>query len=239
MTKLQELRGRLDLLPEKHRLKTIVGKLTEFRDLLADSARAFDAALAQEASVRRVFGEEATAAASDERRRAGKVAKRMAVKVGSRIEAVNESRSRVNEDVIAIKEAAAKAGRDMKLAWQRLLDQRLKPYERLAEVAERLNLKGASELSQIMNGLRGARAGVPGTARQADDVADLLRRLPDTIRRLGLEDEAVRKFLVDSSEGTARLKSFHDNQAIADFVSQHDLWDLFRVSTIPVTGNAR
>src|SRR5262249_8107281 len=87
MTELQELKGRLDLLPEKHRLKAIVGRLTEFRDLLSESASAFDAALAQEAAVRRVFGAEATTSASDERKRAGKVAKRMAAKVRARLDA--------------------------------------------------------------------------------------------------------------------------------------------------------
>jgi hypothetical protein len=239
MTKLQELKGRLELLPEKHRLKTLVGKLTEYSTQVAAAARVLEDAVSDEGNVRLVFGDDASTVAGEEKKRAGRVSKRMATKLRGRIEAVSDAKARVNDDVTAINDGAAKAARDVKQAWQRLLDQRLRPYERLAEVATQLKLAGAGDLSQTMSSLRAARGAVPGNAQRAAGVSALLLGLPVAVQNLGLKDEAVQRFLIDATQGTAKLKAFHDTKGVADFISKNDLWELFRVNTLSVTGHAR
>jgi hypothetical protein len=238
MAKLQELKERLNLLPEKHRLKNLVGKLTEYRNQITQAAKQLDLALGAEAHLETVFGQGASTVAADERKRAGQVSKRLATKIRARLEAVSDPRSRANDDVTAINEGAAKASRDVKQAWQRLLDQRLKPFERLAEVATRLALPGAGDLEQTMTALKAARSGVPSTALKAQEVAGLLQDLPRAVQNLGLEDAAVQRFLIDATQGSAKLKTFHEAEAIAAFIAKHNLWDLFRVSTPTVTANA-
>jgi len=239
MTKLQELKGRLELLPEKHRLKTLVGKLTEYGIQVAGAVRVLEGAVSEEANVQLVFGDDASTAACEEKKRAGRVSKRMATKIRTRIEAVSEAKARVNDDVTAINEGAAKAARDVKQAWQRMLDQKLRPYERLAEVATQLNLPGAADLSQTMSSLRAARSAVPSNAKRAGEVSALLLSLPTAVQNLGLEDEAVQRFLIDATQGAAKLKAFHETKAIAEFIAQNDLWELFRVNTLSVTSHAR
>jgi hypothetical protein len=233
MTKLQELKGRLELLPEKNRLKNLVGKLTEYGDQIADAQRMLEGAVSDEMTVRTVFGDDASTVAAEEKKRAGRVSKRMAAKIRERIEAVSEARARVNDDVTAINDGAAKAARDVKQAWQRLVDQKLRPYEGLAEVATQLKLRGAENLSQTMSSLRTARGNVPANAQRAASVSALLDSLPVAVQTLGLKDEAVRRFVIDATRGTAKLKTFHDTAAIAEFIAKNDkLWELFRV-TLP------
>src|SRR5262249_32844148 len=129
MTKIQELKGRLELLPEKNRLKNLVGRFTEYGDQITDAERVLEGAVSDEANVRIVFGDDASTVAAEEKKRAGRVSKRMAAKIRDRIEAVSEAKARVNDDVTAINDGAAKAARDVKQAWQRMVDQKLRSYE--------------------------------------------------------------------------------------------------------------
>jgi hypothetical protein len=230
MTKLQELKERLELLPEKNRLKTLVGRLTEYGAQIAEAERVLEDAVSDEANIRIVFGDDASTVAAEEKKRAGRVSKRMAAKIRDRIEAVSEAKARVNDDVTAINDGAAKAARDVKQGWQRMVDLKLRPYERLAEVATQLKLRGAENLSQTMSSLRAARGSVPGNAQRAASVSALLLSLPVAVQKLGLKDDTVQRFLIDATQGTAKLKTFHDTEAIAEFIADNDLWELFRVT---------
>jgi hypothetical protein len=231
MTKLQSLKTRLDQLPETRRLKALLENMRQFHGRLTETERQFDAAARQEEHANAVFGAKSVTGVAAARRKAARIAKQLGTKLREDIASVSNPRARVNDSVTSIGEIAAGAVRDVKADWQRLIDQKIKPYDKLVEVARKLSLDGAEELATVMQHLRTARESIPGTAERASTVAGYLQQLPSAVQKLGLDDTAVRQFLIDAAGGAAKLKAFADNPSIADFIKRYKLWDLFRVST--------
>lgn len=229
MTKLQSLKSRLEQLPATRKLKGLLGNMGQFQKKLGEAATALEAAARNEEQANAVFGAGQVAVVPPERRKAARVAKKLAAKLREDIEAVSTPRAKVNEAVTTVSEIAAGAGKDVKAAWQRLIDQKVKPYDKLVEVARKLGLSGADELAAVMEQLKAAREAVPATPERASAVAKRVQDLPAAVQRLGLDDPAVRQFVVEAAAGSAKLKAFADNPSVGEFIQRHKLWDLFRV----------
>jgi hypothetical protein len=231
MTKLQSLKSRLEQLPATRRLKNLVESMRQYHQLLGDAERQLDAAARTEEHANAVFGTNSVAVAGGARRRAARSAKQLVAKLREDIEIVSNPRARVNDTVTSLGEIGTGAVRDVKADWQRLIDQKLKPYDKLVDVARKLSLDGADDLATAMQHLRAARESLPSTVKQSAAVAGHVQSLPAAVQKLGLDDAAVRQFVIDAAAGAARLKTFAETPAIADFIKRHKLWDLFRVAT--------
>lgn len=231
MTKLQNLKTRLDQLPETRRLKALLESMRQYHTRLTETEQQLDTAARQEDHANAVFGAKSVTVVAAARRKAARSAKQLGAKLREDISSVNNPRARVNDSVTSLSEIAAGAGRDVKTDWQRLIDQKIKPYDKLVDVARKLSLDGADDLAAVMQHLRTARESIPGTAERARVVAGYLQQLPSAVQKLGLDDTAVRQFVIDAAAGTAKLKAFTENPSIAEFVKRYKLWDLFRVST--------
>ena len=142
---------------------------------------------------------------------------------------MNNPRSKVNETVTEISELAVGAVRDVQTKWQGLIDQKVKPYDKLVVVARKLKLDGGDELAAVMDQLRAARDTVPENSERIKTVAKQVQNLPTAVQKLDLNEPAVQQFIEDASSGIAKLKSFADNQSVSEFIQKHKLWDLFRV----------
>ncbi|VTS08022.1 hypothetical protein [Tuwongella immobilis] len=232
MTKLKSLKDRLEKLPETKKLKGLIGSMEQYQTKLKEAAVAFDTAERNENNANAVLGEEQVAIVESERRKVARIAKMLAAKLREDIQSVNYPRTKVNEAVTDISELAAKAGRDVRTKWQSLIDQKVKPYDKLVVVARKLKLEGADELAAVMDLLRAARDTVPGNTERVNAVAKQVQNLPTAVQKLDLNDPAVQQFIEDAASGTAKLKSFADNQSVSDFIQKHKLWDLFRVRII-------
>lgn len=229
MTKLKSLKTRLEKLPETKKLKGLIGSMEQYQTKLSEAVAAFDAAERSEKNANAVFGEEEIAVVDAERRRVARIAKKLAAKLGEDIQSVNNPRSKVNENVTEMSELAAKACKDVRTKWQSLIDQKVKPYDKLVVVARKLKLDGADELAAVMDLLRASRDTVPGNAERVKVVSNQVQNLPAAVQKLDLNDPAVQQFVEDAANGTAKLKSFADNPSVSDFIQKHKLWDLFRV----------
>lgn len=230
MTRLLSLKSRLEQLPATRKLKGLLGSMGQFQQKLTDSSVALDVAARNEGQANSVFGEGQIAVVLAERRKAARLAKRLAAKLREDIESVNNPRARVNDAVTNLSEIATRAGRDVKAAWQRLIDQKVKPYDKLVEVARKLKLAGAEDLAGAMDQLRAVREVVPATPDRAAALAKRVKELPAAVKKLGLDDPAVSQFVVEASSGSAKLKAFTDNPSVVEFIQRYKLWDLFRVS---------
>jgi hypothetical protein len=229
MTKLKTLKTRLEKLPETKKLKGLIGSMEQYQTKLTETAGIFDAAERNEKNANTVFGADQVAIVEAERRKVARIAKKLAAKLREDIYSVNNPRSKVNETVTNMSELAAKAGRDVRTKWQNLIDQKVKPYDKLVVVARKLGLDGADELAAVMDQLRAARDTVPGSTERVNAIAKQVQELPTAVQKLDVNDPAVQQFVEDAANGTAKLKSFADNPSVSEFIQKHKLWDLFRV----------
>jgi hypothetical protein len=231
MTKLQSLKSRLKELPTTEKRKRLLGVMGQYHLKLTEAEEQLNSAGVQEESVNSVFGDGSVAVVTSERKKAARIAKKLAAKLREDIEAVNNPRAKVNESVTILGEIGTASVRDVRNGWHRLIDQKLKPYEKLVDVARKLHLEGAEDLAAVMQQLRSVREQIPSNAQRAANVAKSLRDLPAAVQKLGFEDATVQKFVEDAADGRAKLKVFSENAAIGAFIQRHKLWDLFRVST--------
>jgi hypothetical protein len=231
MTKLQSLKTRLDQLPETRRLKSLLETMRQFQDCLTQTERQLAAATKQETVANAVFGADSVTGVAVARQQVQRHAGRLGTKLREDIDCVNNPKKRVNESVTALGEIAKKAIRDVKTDWQRLIDQKIKPYDKLVDVARKLSLDGAEDLATVMQQLRSARDSIPENEERSSAVKGYLHQLPAAVQKLGLDDDAVRQFLIDAAGGAAKLKAFAENSSIPEFIKRYKLWDLFRVST--------
>lgn len=229
MPKLKSLKTRLEKLPETKKLKGLIGNMEQYQSKLTGAAEAFDTAERNEKNANAVFGADQVAIVETERRKVARIAKNLAAKLREDIQSVNNPRSKVNETVTDLSELAAKADRDVRIKWQSLIDQKVKPFDKLVVVARKLTLDGADELAAVMVQLRAARENVPENAERVNAVAKQVQNLPIAVQKLDLNDPAVQQFVEDAANGTAKLKSFADNPSVSEFIQKHKLWDLFRV----------
>jgi hypothetical protein len=229
MTLLKTLTGRLESLPERRRLKTLVGTMVGFNEKLTTALQQFAEAEVQEGFVTVVFSDDTSIGVASKRKKAATTARRLLKKLNASIDRVQESRS--NVDVTTIVDLAESSRRGVRDRWQTLMKKKLTPYEKLIQVARNLKLPGAEALSDVMRRLGECVGQPPSNARRAQSIRDELEELRLAVQRLGFDDEAVRKFLVDAAAGTAGLKVPLDEEAVRQFLDKHSLWSLFKVST--------
>ncbi len=219
----------MEQLPERRRLKRLAGKMKQFRDKLYVALQTIGTAGMQETLVRSVFPDETPELCVPRVKKVVVVARRLLKKLRADMDRVEEPAS--NTDVTTIGELIDGASRAVRDHWHSQLRKKLAPYEKLGAVARKLDLPGAQELADVMDRLRKAEAQPPGSEKRAADVRQDLADLQKAVQRLGFDDEAVRKFLIDASVGAARLQVLFEKESIKKFIEDHKLWALFRVST--------
>jgi hypothetical protein len=232
MTKLLNLKNRLEQLPETQKRKRLLGAMQQYQLKLTETEKQLATAQVDEQYANSIFGVDSVAVVEGERKKAARIAIKLGKKLREDIEAVNNPRARINDTVTSLGEIGTGLAREVKNAWNRLIDQKLKPYEKLVDVARKLKMEGADQLAVIMQQLRSARDHVPTSRERAEHIARSLRNLPAAVQKLGFEDPVVQKFVEDAVDGKAKLKAFADHPAIAEFIQKYKLWDLFRVTTI-------
>jgi hypothetical protein len=212
-------------------LATQLSRLKEFRQKLADAAQTLRDAAAQEAQARAVFPpEEDWNTVAPREKTARRVAKRLADGLRQDVDKVADRKT--NDDVTAVAEAASAARTGVREQWRKAVEAARKPYEKLAGVAQKLSLPGADELAGALARLKGHGDRPAASAEKGAAVRGDLEALRKAMGSLGLEDEAVQRFLVDASEGNAQLKPLSEGRAVFDFLARHNLWNLFRVRAV-------
>ena len=229
MTLLTTLTERLERLPERRRLKMLVGKMTGFNDKLTLALGQFAEAETQEELVRIVFSEESTSGVAPKRKKAASTARRLFKKLSADIDKVQEPRS--YDDVTAIIEQADSSRQAVRDRCQSLMTKKLAPYMKVVAVASDLKLSGAEELSDVMRKLKENAAQPPSRVSEAKTIGDRLDELRRAVQHLGIDDEVVRKFLIDAAAGNAGLKVPIEQESLRVFLDKHNLWTLFRVCT--------
>jgi len=223
MSKLTELKTKLEAIPQKQSRKDLVGKLERYGALSETASATLAKCREEQTYARQVFIDESFQRTSEQIRSAIGYAKRLHAKLGDKIEAVDTSDSQFS----SLSDAAKTATTSLKTRWSDLLTKKIEEFERVIKAAKDANLKGSRPLEQIILRLRANINAPPQNKQAAERINQDLKSLLTSVQTLGLEGPGG-QFLVDAAAGKGRAKDL-TNPEIADFIERYKLWNSLNV----------
>jgi len=223
MSKLQDLKVRLDSIPAKESHKNLVSKLMHYGILTAAAAETLTTCVEARQYAGQVFAGEDFQKTLDHTRRTISTAGRLRKKLAEKIGAIEGSDTQFS----TISEAAKSASAALTDRWNALLSKKILEFENIAKAAKDVNLKGSRSLEQTLLRLRGQATTPPKSSDSAQLIQQDLESLVDSVRTLGLEGPAGR-FLVAAATGRGRARDLL-NPEVEAFIERYNLWDSLNI----------
>ena len=223
MSKLQELKTKLEAIPDKQRRKDLVGKLERYGTMAAVASETLVTCTEVQRYARQVFADEDFQRSTEQTRKAIGYATRLRTKLTNKIEAVETSESQFS----ALSESAKLANTALKTRWSDLLTKRIEEFEKLVRVAKDANLPGNRALEQTLNRLRNYINNPPQSGDAVQRIENDLKSVVNSVQSLGLEGPGG-QFLADAIAGKGHAKDLC-NPEITEIIERYKLWDSLSV----------
>jgi hypothetical protein len=219
MSKLQELKTKLEAIPDKQHRKDLVGKLERYGTLAASASETLATCTEARRYARQVFADEGFQKTTEQTRKAIGYATRLRTKLTNKIDAVETSEDQFS----ALSESAKLANTSLKTRWSDLLTRRIEEFEKLVRVAKDANLPGNRALEQTLLRLRNYTNNPPQSSDAVQRIVNDLKGVVNAVQSLGLEGPAG-KFLAEAIAGKGRAKDLC-NPEITELIERYKLWD--------------
>jgi hypothetical protein len=224
-TRLQRLAAGMEAIPQKRRRQTLLGVLGQYGSRAAAAETTVKATAEAERCACLVFPGLPVAPAAEGRRKAARVAGRLAKRLREKIDAVQDPAT--DDDVALLVEHAKNAEKALRDRWARQLEDRLKGYGALVKAAEAAKLSGSRVMATQLTLLQRQSAAGPRTEAAAEEIRTAVAGLSGLVAQLGLEGASGR-FLVSAAEGQGDARALCDPE-VREFVERHGLWQLLVV----------
>jgi hypothetical protein len=225
-TRLQRLHAGLGAIPQKRQNTNLLGTLAQYGSNASTSEAVLTVTADAERFAVQVFPDLATAPVAESRRRASRLAGKLAKRLRERIDAVQDRAT--DEDFAQLGVQARSADKTLGERWSRQLEDRLKGYGALVQAAKAAKLSESWGLATQLTILQGHAGAPPRTPGQAERIREALDGLTGMVAQLGLEG-APGRFLMDAAAGRGDARALRDPEVQA-FVERHDLWRLLVVT---------
>jgi len=213
-------------LPAKRRNKNLVGNLKRFSEIAARSRDLLAISIASGERAKLVFSDIQLSTATERVSNARKKAKACLRDLSQNIDAV--AKSGFETRLIDMKDYAGTAMRPINEAWQKKVQDIVRPYEILVTIVAERKLKGSGTLVKTLDGIKTQQNEVPATKAAALDTKQRISGLPEIVSSLGLTGK-VGEFLIAASRGSGSPRDL-ENQEIRDFLDRYGLWISLQVS---------
>lgn len=224
--RLQRLHAGLGAIPQKRQNTNLLGALAQYGSHASTNEALLKATADAERFSLQVFPDLATAPVAESRRRASRLAGKLAKRLRERLGAVQDQTT--DEDFAQLGIQARGAEKSLGERWSRQLEDRLKGYGALVKAAAAAELSGSRVLATQLTMLQGHAGTPPKTREQAERIRKALGGLTEMVAQLGLEG-APGRFLMDAAAGRGDARALRDPEVQA-FVERHDLWRLLVVT---------
>jgi hypothetical protein len=218
MSKLQELKTKLEAIPDKQRRKDLVGKLERYGTLAVAASETLVTCTETQRFAQQVFADEDFQKTTEQTRKAIGYATRLRAKLTNKIEAVETSEGQFS----ALSESAKLAHSSLKTRWSDLLTRRIEEFEKLVRVAKDANLPGNRALEQTLLRLRNYTNNPPQSNDAVQRIVNDLKSVVDSVQSLGLKGPAG-QFLADAIAGKGHAKDLC-NPEITELIDRYKLW---------------
>lgn len=216
----------LSSLPTKRRNKNLVLNLKKFSELAERSRDLLAVSTAGCERAKLVFPAIELSNATEKISSARRKAKTCLREVSQNLEAV--AKIGFENRLIEMKDHAAASIKPINDAWQKQVQDVLKPYEILVTIVAERQLKGSGRLISTLGAIRSAQNELPTTNKAALQIKQHISDLPEIVSSLGLTGK-VGEFLIAVSRKLGNPRDL-DNQVIRDFLDKYGLWSSLRVS---------
>lgn len=223
MSKLEELKTKLEAIPDKQRRKNLVGKLERYGKLAAVASETLVKCAEAQLYARQVFADEDFQKTTEQTRKAIGYATRLRAKLTEKIEAVETSEAQFT----SLNESAKLANTSLKLRWNDLLTKRIEQFHKLVKVAKDANLPGNRALEQTLARLSNYTNNPPQSAEAVERIVNDLKNVVNSVQALGLEGPGA-DFLVAAIAGQGRAKDLSVSE-VTELIERYNLWDALSV----------
>jgi hypothetical protein len=223
MSKLLDLKVKLESIPAKESRKNLVSRLAQYSTLTDTAAEILTACIEAKRNANQVFVDEDFQKTLDHARRTISTSVRLRKKLTDKIEAIESSDTQFS----TISEAAKSASAALRERWSTLLTKKILEFESIVKAAKDANLKGSRSLEQTLLRLRGQTNNPPKSSDAAQLIQHDLESLVDSVKTLGLEGPAG-EFLVAAALGRGRAKDLLHPEVVA-FIERYNLWESLKI----------
>lgn len=225
MSKLHELKSKIESIPEKRRRKNIVGKLALYERMAQDAYATLVQVTRSQSYVMTVFPEGDFQRVAEQKRKAASSARRLHRRLADNMDAIDTQTS--NTQFIALGDHAKSSQTALKDRWVQLLNRKIIDFENLVRAASGANLGGSRTLVETLERLRGQASAPPKSLEVAQRTARDIRGLEESVKTLGLTGRPG-DFLIAAAAGHGNPRDLSDPE-ISEFIERYNLWGLLTV----------
>ncbi|MCY1079130.1 hypothetical protein [Archangium lansingense] len=219
MTRLEQLKARVEALPGKREKQNLVDLLRKFGEDLSGAKVNLATAATQVEHARRVFAEIPRQDVDDAVKKAALSARRLRSTLEKNLGDILTPG--VEKRVVALKDSAKDAASRVRDSWKTMLDRQVDALRPVVSIARSAKLQGGEELAHRLDRLEAFRA--PATSEEAAALKSQLESLREAVVALGLKGKAG-EFLMSAAQGRARAKDL-EHPEVRDVLERFQLWD--------------
>lgn len=225
MPKIIDLNKKLETIPGKSSRKNLVGKLGQYNTISNLAANALGEALQASYFAEKVFPEinlnAVTSNSTSARNSAGKIVAKL------RADVQNIQNKFVEDKFVELKEAVTRAQSNIKEAWRRSVETKVKGYSGLIKAANDAGLSGSKSLQSTLDRLETESTHTPANTTDVSRITAYFEQLENAVARLDLKGKAGEFLIAVASDG-ASPRHLLDPEVV-EFIEKYDLWSTLTV----------
>ena len=223
MTRLEQLKARVEALPGKREKQNLVDRLRKFGEDLSGVRINLATATTQVDHARRVFPEISRQDVDEAVRKAALSARRLRSALEKNLGEILTPG--VEKRVLTLKDSAKEAASRVRDSWDRTLARQVGALRPIVTLARDARLQGGEVLAHRLDKLAALR--VPASAEVAAELKSELESLRESVAVLGLKGKAS-EFLMRAAQGNASVKDLEHSE-VRDVLDRFQLWDRLSV----------
>lgn len=224
-SRIQELKLRVESIPQKRGRTKLVGTLTQFIQKTDTAGDTIVQSVEQREHARQVFNDDNFSKVVERVRATASDAKRVRTALSKDLNAVVDRK--IDERIADISINASKTRKELNDKWAQLLESKIEGFEKLVQATAKAGMRGSKNLQSILVALKGKVGAAPVSAQSGTKIKSDLDSLVKAVIDLGLEGKPG-KFLMQAAEGQGNPQSLYDPE-VKQFILDNDLWTLLNV----------
>ena len=225
MSKLLEIKSRIERLPQLQKQKSEGKKVDAFTERITEAHLGILACAQQRTQVLRVFPDLKLKKTEDAVKQSKAQAARLVEKLNEDFHEI--SNAATDGKITRIRERTGEAKDQIKKEWKRRLAEELKPLLPLVEIVREAELPGHQEATASLDRLQESAAIPPAMANDATAIRNDLQELREVIAELALEGPGG-EFLKKAVKGRADAKDLLKEE-VQEFLTEKDLWGILTI----------
>jgi len=226
LNRIQELKARIESIPEKRSRKKLVAILAEYCKKTSSAAEVISQSIERRGHARRVFTDEEFNRVMVRARSASADAKHVRGKLRENLHSVQDKK--IDDRIADIVNNASRARKELNERWEQILTSRVQGFDKLVQATTKAKMRGSKILEKTLREVKSHVGAPPSSAERAHEVKADLELLIKSVKELGLEGKPG-EFLKDAADGRGNPQALYEPE-VRQFIADNNLWALLHVN---------